>query len=338
MDKSLIIIFYIITFITILSLFNKKDNLDDNLTFNYENNVNESIINQDLKHYKKLEDRRHAMLLEQLKRLSITNNSLLSNQSRPNIINQIIEGTGGGTITELTIIKNGMVKLVLDDDAYNLTAYNTQTINLNSSININSGESSLIGVIIFKTGTDSSLTGGYIGKYDYTFLKDERIYSIEHELNNSDEFKATFKLNGDLDITNKTASDIILTVQVRKLGITDECGAAYTILDDTSFNLVSNGTNSLDISDNIELISGNSTLVSVVVIETGSDSSVSGGYIGKYIHTVMKNEKIYSIDHEINNSINFKCNFNTTSGILKFTNLTGVAKTLHVLIRTFNLC
>jgi len=78
-------------------MFSKKDNLDDNLTFNIENTSNDSIIKHDLKHYKKLEDRRHAMLLEQMKRLAITNSSLLS---RP------ITTTGGST-SEVTLNEAG---------------------------------------------------------------------------------------------------------------------------------------------------------------------------------------------------------------------------------------
>lgn len=81
MDKSLIIIFYIVTFIIILSLFNKKDVLEDNLTLKVENQV-DSITKDDIIHYKKLEDHRHAVLLDQMKRLSITNSNILNNQSK----------------------------------------------------------------------------------------------------------------------------------------------------------------------------------------------------------------------------------------------------------------
>lgn len=105
MDKSLIIIFYIVTFIIILSMFSKKDNLDDNLTFNIENTSNDSIIKHDLKHYKKLEDRRHAMLLEQMKRLAITNSSLLSRPSTTSVTN-IVNGTGGSA-AEVTLNEAG---------------------------------------------------------------------------------------------------------------------------------------------------------------------------------------------------------------------------------------
>jgi len=107
MDKSLIIIFYIVTFIIILSMFSKKDNLDDNLTFKIENSVNDNVnvINYDLKHYKKLEDRRHAMLLEQIKRLSITNSSLLGRPSTTTVTN-VVNGTGGSAV-EVTLNEAG---------------------------------------------------------------------------------------------------------------------------------------------------------------------------------------------------------------------------------------
>lgn len=107
MDKSLIIIFYIVTFIIILSMFSKKENLDDNLTFKIENSVNDNdnVINYDLKHYKKLEDRRHAMLLEQIKRLSITNSSLLDRPTVTNVTN-VVNGTGGSA-AEVTLNEAG---------------------------------------------------------------------------------------------------------------------------------------------------------------------------------------------------------------------------------------
>lgn len=83
-------------------MFSKKDNLDDNLTFKIDTNVNDNdnvnVINYDLKHYKKLEDRRHAMLLEQIKRLSITNSSLLS---RPNVTNVVTLNEAGQTFRRL---------------------------------------------------------------------------------------------------------------------------------------------------------------------------------------------------------------------------------------------
>lgn len=86
-------------------MFSKKDNLDDNLTFKIENSPNDNVINYDLKHYKKLEDRRHAMLLEQIKRLNITNSSLLSRPSTTTVTN-VVNGTGGST-AEVTLNEAG---------------------------------------------------------------------------------------------------------------------------------------------------------------------------------------------------------------------------------------
>ena len=247
MNKLLIIIFYIVTFIITLSFFNKKDNLNEDLNyiidddFNFKNEEiqEESIIKNDINNYKKIEDRRHAMLLEQIKNLGI--------RIRNN------RGTGASTST---------------------------------------GANSGIGL------TDLSVINAPAS-------------GISNLLYNS--------------------SNGVFTYTPPSINIINE------IFNNSAFNLTASGTNSLNVTNEINLGSGICTLVSLIVIETNTDSAISGGYIGKFNHSVIKNTKIYSVDHEINNSNNFKCTFQTTNGILFFNNLTNSNLILHVIIKTFNL-
>lgn len=245
MNKLLIIIFYIVTFIITLSFFNKKDNLNEDLNYIIDDDFNfkdeeiqeESIIKNDINNYKKIEDRRHAMLLEQIKNLGIR----IRNNS----------GTGAST----------------------------------------------------RTGANSG-----IGLTDLSVIN-APVSGISNLLYNSSNGVFTY-----------TPPNII-----------------NEIFNNSAFNLTASGTNSLNVTNEINLGSGICTLVSLIVIETNTDSVVSGGYIGKYNHSVIKNTRIYSVDHEINNSDNFKCTFQTTNGILFFNNLTNSNLILHVIIKTFNL-
>jgi len=118
-----------------------------------------------------------------------------------------------------------------------------------------------------------------------------------------------------------------------------EGGSITTIKDDNNYTLAASSTQTLDITNEVNLNSGKSALISVIIIETGTVSGVAGGYMGKYVNSVLGSVVFYSVEHEINNSSGdiFKCNFDTETGILNIKNLTNLEKTLHVTIKTFNL-
>ena len=160
---------------------------------------NESIIRSDVEDYKKLQDRRHAMILEHIKRQSITNSHILQNQS-------------------YTTSTTSAVKTIYDNPSYFIPAGNTNYTNLDDIINLISGESCLISVVITESGIDSSIEGGYIGKYISSRMKTDIIYSVEHEINNSVNFKGSFETDtGNLKIINLTSSDITLSVVIKSL-------------------------------------------------------------------------------------------------------------------------
>ena len=112
MDKTLIIIFYVITFIIVISIFNKRDNLEEELSFlpglkdslidYYETKPNENFIENNLQEFKKLEDKRHAMLLEQMKNLSRTSSKILEKQGK-STTTTIVSGTSSNVLTETTL-------------------------------------------------------------------------------------------------------------------------------------------------------------------------------------------------------------------------------------------
>ncbi len=111
MDKTLIIIFYVITFIIVISIFNKRDNLEEELSFlpgtkdslidYYETKPNENFIENNLQEFKNLEDKRHAMLLEQMKTLSRTNSRILENQSKSTTT--IVNNSSSNDLTETQV-------------------------------------------------------------------------------------------------------------------------------------------------------------------------------------------------------------------------------------------
>ncbi len=108
-------------------------------------------------------------------------------------------------------------------------------------------------------------------------------------------------------------------------------GSVTTIKDDDNYDLPSTGR-TLDVKNEVNLNSGNSALISVTIIEAGTDS----GYMGKYVNSVLGTDAFYSIEHEINNSRTiFTGDFDTTSGVLDIKNLTNSSKILHVIIKSF---
>jgi len=215
MEKTLLTLFYIASFIFILHCLNNRDDLenDDTIREIVEQNMESSspqikienvVLDSGIESYKKLEDRRHAMLLEQIKRLSITNSHIISQQ------NELATPSKSTT--------SSAIELVYNNTSYAVSASSSNTLDISNLIGLSSGETCIVSLTIFKTGTDSSISGGYIGKYIISLMKTDYLYSIEHEINNSNDFKASLSTeNGDITITNTTGSNISLTVIIKKL-------------------------------------------------------------------------------------------------------------------------
>jgi hypothetical protein len=215
MEKTLLTLFYIASFILVLSFLNNRDNFesDDTIREIVEQNIEDSnskitienvVVDSGIESYKKLEDRRHAMLLEQIRRLSVTNSHILEQQN--NLATPTTASTGSA------------VEVVYNNTSYSISGSGSNTLDLNSLIDINSGETALVSLTIFQTGTDSSISGGYMGKYVTSLMKTDYLYSIEHEINNSSVFKATLSTEtGVVSVNNLTGSAISLTVILKKL-------------------------------------------------------------------------------------------------------------------------
>lgn len=218
MEKTLLTLFYIASFILVLSFLNNRDNFesDDTIREIVEQNIEDSnskikienvVVDSGIESYKKLEDRRHAMLLEQIRRLSVTNSHILEQQNNlatPKVTTTTITGSA--------------VEVVYNNTSYSISGSGSNTLDLNSLIDINSGETALVSLTIFQTGTDSSISGGYMGKYVTSLMKTDYLYSIEHEINNSSVFKATLSTEtGVVSVNNLTGSAISLTVILKKL-------------------------------------------------------------------------------------------------------------------------
>jgi len=209
MDRTFIIISYFAIIIIILYYSSNFDNLstDENIRDVIETTLfnNTSIqspniqlqIDSDIETYKQLQDERYGMVLEQIKRQSITNSHIMENQ---------------------TYLLNNAIKTVYNNTNYKIVANGESNLNLGDILNLSSGDSHLVSTKVLETGTDSSIVGGYLGKYINTRMKSELVYSIEHEINNAVKFKATFEtLTGNLKISNLTDNEITLTVLIKTL-------------------------------------------------------------------------------------------------------------------------
>ena len=141
-----------------------------------------------------------------------------------------------------------------------------------------------------------------------------------------------FKYTGPIGLQNLANSEIDIGT-----GGEGSLAGIQTVYNNTAYTVSASTTDILNIDSLINLTSGETCLVSLTIFETGTDSSTAGGYMGKYISSKMKTEVIYSVEHEITNSSNFKGSFETSSGNLKIINLTDSQITLTILIKTLEL-
>ncbi len=212
MDITIKLLIYVFIFIFILKYITnnenliKDENIDKDVEYNLNDYLNDSIktlgdeeytdlVNHKIQSIEKHENRRHAMLLEQIKRLNKTNTDILKNQFTK-------------TKTEKSLIK------VEDDDTFSIVADGINTKDIKSIDALSSGTVSSLTCLI-----EDSEGNGYLGKYTHSKIKNDDIFSIEHEINNSNIFKASFATDtGILQVKNLTNSNINnLHVTVKKL-------------------------------------------------------------------------------------------------------------------------
>ncbi len=212
MDITIKLLIYVFIFIFILKYITnnenliKDENIDKDVEYNLNDYLNDSIktlgdeeytdlVNHKIQGIEKHENRRHAMLLEQIKRLNKTNTDILKNQFTK-------------TKTEKSLIK------VEDDDTFSIVADGINTKDIKSIDALSSGTVSSLTCLI-----EDSEGNGYLGKYTHSKIKNDDIFSIEHEINNSNIFKASFATDtGILQVKNLTNSNINnLHVTVKKL-------------------------------------------------------------------------------------------------------------------------
>lgn len=214
MDITVKLLIYAVIFIIILKFMTSNEKLikDENITQDVEYNLNNylddsiknlgneeytDLINHKIQTIEKHEDKRHAMLLEQIKRLNKTNSDILKNQYNT---------SSSPARTFLTTI--------LDDNTFTVNANDTNTKDIKNIDALVSGNISSLTCLIEDSNGD-----GYLGKYTHSKIKNDDIFSIEHEINNSSLFKATFITDtGVLQVTNLTGTVITnLKVVVKKI-------------------------------------------------------------------------------------------------------------------------
>jgi len=163
--------------------------------------------------------------------------------------------------------------------------------------------------------TQSTASGTNTGNYVYNFKNGLLLFhDIPVNADSATFFSdfppviSFFKYIGPKGLSNISNSEIIFS----------SSQSLVTIVDEDSFTVLANGINTKDIKSADSLSSGAVSSLTCLV-----EDSSGNGYLGKYTHSKIKNDDIFSIEHEINNSNTFKATFITETGILKVTNLTG---------------
>ncbi len=233
-------------------------------------------------------------------------------------------------------INNVCTKTALNTNSLDLTANGQNTIDFTNIIGIRSGTMVLANVKIFKTGTNSLVSGGYIIKTIHGWIKDEKVFSTDHAINNSEEFSANFDgENGIIILTNLTSNNIQLTAVIKYIDFYTNCPAiSFTPREKT---LLANSQIDINLPFEINISSGRTVILSIIIHKKDTDSEISGGYLNKCVYSTIKNEDFFTIERELNNSSEFNANFNLNTGTINVTNLTNADLNLNIKISSLDL-
>lgn len=200
MDITLKLLIYAAIFIAILKYITTNENLikDNNISQDVEYNLND-YLNDTVKTLGEdqstasINNQSQGLIFEQIKRINKTNSQILKNQTE-------ITGTS--------------LSKIINDTAFVVLANETSIKDIKAADGLKSGDVSILTCIV-----EDSNGNGYLGKYTHSKIKNDDIFSIEHEINNSNLIKANFITGtGILEVTNLTGSDISnLKVSVKKL-------------------------------------------------------------------------------------------------------------------------
>lgn len=113
--------------------------------------------------------------------------------------------------------------------------------------------------------------------------------------------------------------------------------STINVLDKDDISVTANNSIFENLTTYLQLNEGDSTIISINIIVTGSDSSTDGGYILKGIYSKLKGENIYTVNQEYNNSNVFTGSILTDNGTIKITNVTASDITVHMTINKLNL-
>lgn len=210
-------------------------------------------------------------------------------------------------------------KTALNTKSLSINPGGSNTIDVLNIIGIQSPGALLANINIFKTGDENRINGGYTTKIIHSAIKDEKIFSLDSPINNSTFFSGSFDTaSGVLNITNSTSDTIELTALINYLDFfTYNSITSYMQLEKT---LKPWKRLNIDLNIELNISSGKSGLICIVIYNKYTDPDTSGGYLAKASYNTISDPNSFSLEHEINNSSEFSASLNTDTGILTLAN------------------
>lgn len=250
-----------------------------------------------------------------------------------------IQNNLGSDLLLTILIKAVDLKGICSKTALNTTSLSiipsgSNTIDVLNIIGIQNPGAILAGINIFKTGDENISNGGYITKIIHSAIKDQRLFSMDSPINNSTIFSASFDTtSGVLNITNSTTDTIELTALINYVDFfTYNSITSYMQLEKT---LKPWKRLNIDLNIELNLSSGQSGLICIVIYNKYTDPDTSGGYLLKATYNTVAGTDLFTIRNEINKSIEFSADLNTDTGILTLSN--GVNTNIDLKLKFSNL-
>lgn len=241
------------------------------------------------------------------------------------------------TIMLRIINMNGIcTKVALNGSDYTLNANASSNIDYKNIIGVNPGGMMLSTIKIFKTGSDTGTSGGFVLKSTHGSMKNEEVFTLEHSVNNSSEFTASFdSTTGLINLTNNTNSSLELTLNMKYVPF-------FTNTSRVSFVNFENVLSPwkryiINLPLELNISSGRTVLLAVVIYKKNTEPELSGGYLSNTVYSNIKNQDFFSTKMEFNNSTEFSVAFNTTDGKLTISNLTNSNMDLKIKISTIDI-
>jgi len=245
------------------------------------------------------------------------------------------------TILLRIINMNGIcTKVALNGTDYTLNASATSSIDYKNIIGVNPGGMMLSTIKIFKTGSNTATSGGFVLKSTHGSMKNQEVYTIEHSVSNSAEFTSSFDSNnGLINLTNNTSSPLELTLNMKYVPFfTNSSRVSFVSFENVLSGATSmSGMYVINLPLELNISSGRTVLLAVVIYKKNTEPELKGGYLSNTVYSNIKNQDFFSTKMEFNNSSDFSVAFNTSDGNISISNLTNSNIDLKIKISTIDI-